>query len=716
MIYPIWTTLLDQSVYAPINTTFMYGASKLGYIRSVWDNYFSFPATNFDYLLNPQLAIDMVANKMKNNSNGSWSNFGFLGNKSGVSVTNSGSGNFQFDFSALNNITSNNGSGTTNSGSKESKSLESYTKIIDKLLKEGGMVSEQQEKDYREALKKSTAAEKLEAVKKVFKKIAADNVENIRTVILEDEEIKKALKETGYFSGQGDNTSDLDEGTKKLISNVKKDVDRGAFTSLASLCRQNNNVIEVISYWNKSQNNNTDNNRCILRYISNNLKPTSPEGIQNLVLALEEYAERNEFKNCPAIAEKRAALDEAYDKYVQPIMDNIKKDGDFNSSVKSKLSTALKRIIPAFEDLYAQIRIQQAAKIDDDIYTKYGNEINSLIPDIIDTDMIQTSTKADLKKEGIKNIPSPDKVEKKDKYQRNNSSENSDVTDRSNSSKTEVDDTRSETEADIEELVSAEILEDKGNGRYYSKKYDSYYKIDKNGKLYNTTKNRAANIDVMLRDADKAVEEKEKNKVVPLDEAETDAQSAGKTFRKKLAWSTTGSGYISAERKLKSFFATDDTEAIYDFIDGYYLEKGDDEWGYNGRFAAQIASENGWSKEKKIGFIKNIAVQAKKMAEAAGIDPEDDIFDDLNEIIKDGTVDGSWFSNRGARNWWRGNGGLAMISPTHWVKECIQGYDLMKTARILDSIILQIKEEYEAKFADNSITTKEESAKKEENS
>ena len=49
-------------------------------------------------------------------------------------------------------------------------------------------------------------------------------------------------------------------------------------------------------------------------------------------------------------------------------------------------------------------------------------------------------------------------------------------------------------------------------------------------------------------------------------------------------------------------------------------------------------------------------------------------------------VEDYWFSNRGARNWWRGNGGLAMISPAHWVKECIQGYDLMKTARIYQRV------------------------------
>ena len=414
MIQPIWIDLLDQSMYAPLKTTMMYGAAKLGYIGSVWDNYFSYPNFSYNELLNPQTAINQVASKINGNSNGFWGNFSWGGAGSTSVGTSTNPFNFKFDFSGLNGGT---GSGSAGGGkSIEATKIDAYKNVYNKIL-QNGYLEDDEIKAYQEAMKKSNNSEKLEALRNLFKNISK---KNIVAAILDDDNIKKELTKAGYFYSVDNKRKDvdIDEGTKKLIEGIKiESSDGGNFVSLASLCRQNNNIIEVLSYWNES--NKTDDDRCILRYISKNMKSTTPAGIQNFVLALLDVAGGSDFKDCPTVLKKKAALSDAYDEHLKPVMDKLKEGTEPSSDIKSKISSALNKVIPAFEDLYTQIRMQQAANIDNTIQEKYGKEFNSLIPDLISETKIQDETKKDLIKEGFEGqIPKADKVENNSRYEK----------------------------------------------------------------------------------------------------------------------------------------------------------------------------------------------------------------------------------------------------------------------------------------------------------
>ena len=400
MSVPIDFILLNQSPWAPIDTTMMYGNAKLAALESRWSIYSGRPFYDVNSLLNPQIAIDQVATKLKGNgTNFVGDYFGNSGFVSGAGSAGNG-GQFKFDFSKI----VNGGTGVTNpatAGTVEGGKVAVYKNALDSLTKKFPFTEEQRNK-YNEALKKTTDAEKLAAFKELFNEYAKDiEKSDITAAILEIDSIKTELKKAGYFysENQAGSGVKLDEATANEVDSLIHDADGGIFISLAQNCKANNNIIEVLSYWNDSHNDN--DNRCILRYVAKNLADANySAGMANIVIALKSAAK--EFSSSPAISQKVAALDKAYDNHLkQAITEYNGSAVPRSAEAKKKFENAIMKFAPYFEDLYIQIRMEQAAKIDANVSNLYGKELNSAISGCVDETAVQAATKNDLEKEGF---------------------------------------------------------------------------------------------------------------------------------------------------------------------------------------------------------------------------------------------------------------------------------------------------------------------------
>lgn len=672
MGFPIWTALLDTSPWGMMNTQWNLGLESMRYRWSCFSNPFS---ANMDYLLDPRFALFKTQQQFQNNYNG-WggkfdSNNWFMNGTylGGLNAPYNGWGNNTWGNNGGNG---GGGSTVTGGGSKEAERLQSYTKVFDKLIK-NKVLSEAQIKAYNEAKKKSTAAEKLEAVQTLFKEISASN---IISAVLDDDTIKSELKKAGFYYSQDteDESVELDDATVGQLNSLITDTDGGAFTSIASCCKTGGHIIEVLSHWNEAHNKDSD--RCIIRYVANNLKNGNySTGIANFVTSLTTAADA--FKNSPETMKKKAALEKIYTDKVQKAAEEYDKTKSANAKIN--LKNSLIEMAPAFEALYAQIRMQQAAKFDGEINEKYGKEFNSVVENLIPEKLIQDATKKDLQHEGISSVPEAEAVQKKSRYsseeelqqheyetveervealagtitetekskngtygedvhvyqskgkdedghrqyfiikddelvrlkgwldgnkqlhlsdgttvafdeiteEHYETVEDSDIlttdkkAEKEQKAKEQKEATKKETLDNIKTLTDAGVLKSKGNGRYYSETYKSEYKIDENGKLYNITKKRVANVEVMLKAADKAIEDKKSFAEKQIAEQDG-AFDLGYQAAQDLIGYTNDDELKDVEASLKVL----SKDTVIGFLQGYYSN----DRGGNGLFL-QLALE-----------------------------------------------------------------------------------------------------------------------------
>ena len=377
--------MFDISYAGMVNTQMNLGMMDMAYRASIFPCCYSSAPME---LLNPGLALGQTFNQWSMN-NSCWGN-GFGGSFNPWTFGNG---------AQWYNGGSSSGSGST--GTVEGDTLKKYTDILDKIK-----MTDTDKKAYEEALKKTDIGERLEAVKEVFKKI---DTKSIRDAILKDNteiEDKVFLLGNDKFLGKK-----LKKGipnnfsTDNLISASDKAT---PFNILAGVLVQDGSgtIIPVLSRWNDS-NHNSDSDRNIIRYVANHLDGSNADvdfskGIEAFVQALLNEADK--YSDSNQISIKKSALS---DKLAE--VNKLFKDGSGNAKTpsKSELKTALLNMAPAFDALYAQIRIQQAQELNKKIMDDYGTEFNSIKEGTIPTDIIIKDTKEDLAREGIE-VPEAD--------------------------------------------------------------------------------------------------------------------------------------------------------------------------------------------------------------------------------------------------------------------------------------------------------------------
>ena len=414
--YPL--AILDTSNFGMMNMQWNLGMEKLNYFTSLWN---TMPCFNYcdNSLLDPSLAIWQAQQNWNNGgccsaAGGMWGPIGWNPagtngttpnfNGSGFQFPGFNGGNFQTpQFPGFGGGLWNSGNNSGGSGnSTEATKLEPYKKMFEKFKKEK-ILSDETIKAYNEAMKKTDINERLAAVKEVFAKI---DPKNIKAAALNDDSIKKSLKASGYyFDGDTSNNSGvtLDGTIENLLTDLSTKKTPESFTTLASLLKQSNDsaIIQTMSYWNNS------NGDSIIKFVANNLKPGDYKpGVENFVTAL--LNEANKFKSSKETMKKKEELSKEFEN-VEKVFENYKDTTESADGKKYRaaLKSALLKLAPKVDSLYAQIRMQQATQIDADLKEKYG-ELNNAKEGVIPENMISEATKKDLEKE---KMTAPDKVD-----------------------------------------------------------------------------------------------------------------------------------------------------------------------------------------------------------------------------------------------------------------------------------------------------------------
>ena len=287
----------------------------------------------------------------------------------------------------------------------EAKKAEALKKSFDNIKKLGEdknlvTLDESIVQKAEEAMKKDNAADRLAAMKEVMALIPEDV---IRKSVMADETVVKKLKEAGYNFDYKNNKYSLHETSVENVKmnqvhdNIlsKKNYDAQGLGSFAAEAKPDT-ILALVSSWN-----NTQKEKGILNYIAQNL-PTE-EGpatvLKNMIV--------------PQII--NALIDKA-DQYNGSA--KIKADRDKLAAAKNDLlakfdKNNLIKVSNAFETLYARLRMQEAVKVRDYIVNNNDFQaLNDVKDGVINNDMVVAETYANLKEEGISNVPSESALDK----------------------------------------------------------------------------------------------------------------------------------------------------------------------------------------------------------------------------------------------------------------------------------------------------------------
>ncbi len=366
---------------------------------------FGLPSQN-DCLLNPNLALEQA--KYNNNGN----NIFGMSNVFGM-----GNNGFNFDMSnpwgtSFGNTQGGSSNPTTETGMQVKKLKDLFNRILkqDQALKKDGkssLLTDAQRERINKALKEGkTDEEKLEALQKMYKSFSDKKL--FKKAIASDDDFRKQLKSIGYdFGSYETNAEKKDRKTKQkllediyteLNMNTSKTETEGKNTNrvekLASSAQAiGENIIEYTSLWNQSHN------KSMIDILAEKLPSSKSERVlyetamTNLSNGLINKAkEVIDDKSMPKLEAAKTALSDALE-----------------AAKGDKLSkSSMEKVSKAFNALYAQIRMTEAARVNAAIKEKYGfmNEIDG--QKVFSDDFIKEDIKRALEKEGITDIPDVD--------------------------------------------------------------------------------------------------------------------------------------------------------------------------------------------------------------------------------------------------------------------------------------------------------------------
>ncbi len=281
------------------------------------------------------------------------------------------------------------GNNGTNSGSGagdtvEGKELNRLNTLINELKKIEGFWTEDTKKAYNEAMKKSSTQDKVDALKELINGVDNKTVE--KAVLA----TKKAdLTKSGYNFEYLYGETEEDKSLKSNLESVHQELKEG---KIDALCKQiaddgekSDKILRNLSYWNSAY----PNDKGILGMIADKIPNTTSErsnwvtAIHNITMQLvtkaAEYGDLDTKKT--AIKEDLKKIDEAF------------KDGKDSLAIKSMIN----KMLPKYNELYCNIRVKEAQKINKEIREAYKL-------DVVSENIILDATKSDLESEGFSNI------------------------------------------------------------------------------------------------------------------------------------------------------------------------------------------------------------------------------------------------------------------------------------------------------------------------
>ena len=380
----LWNQLNQKSI-----------ANSMMYMTPTFDFSIGYEYSEFNGLLNPMLAIQQT---MQSFQNGNWMNgmggmTGGMGFPSFNGFGNNWPNNWTFPWSG-------NNTGSASGGNSEYNALRALIQKYKEIGTKNNSISPTLLDKINNALNKSgKQEEKLQALKDLYNDLNKDKLEK---ALLELPEYKNVLKTAGYkFNGTN---KDEDTALKKEINTLEQDLKnkKGDRLKNFTVSDDNPDILRRISYWNDTHK--TDADRGIIRMVANNLPSEESEltllkdGVNNIAMSLINKVE--DFK--AEMSGDFSKLDAAKENVSKALTTASKK---FNKENLLKLAKET-------DTLYAMLRIMEAEKIKNTIKTKYSflNNISSTDKDIADDKVVVEDTKADLRAEGIKTIPSTDVI------------------------------------------------------------------------------------------------------------------------------------------------------------------------------------------------------------------------------------------------------------------------------------------------------------------
>ena len=258
----------------------------------------------------------------------------------------------------------------------------------------------------KEAMEKETASERLTAMKEVMKEIP-DSI--IKKSVLADDVVAKKLKEAGYNFNYKNNLYSLpSDGIIDNLNDVHNDISsKRDYVALGKLAANTKGkvtpILSAISSWN-----NTQKEKGILNFMADNMPEEAPmaqykEIVQMLADALLDKAD--EYTGCEKIKQQRDKVAELKDSFIQHANDAL--NSKEYEKRKSALSSELKALSKEFETLYARLRMQEAQGVSNYINSREEfTSLNEVKEGLIDENIVVAETYANLKEEGISNVPS----------------------------------------------------------------------------------------------------------------------------------------------------------------------------------------------------------------------------------------------------------------------------------------------------------------------
>lgn len=284
----------------------------------------------------------------------------------------------------------NNGANSGGNGGGNTVEKQEFNKLkalIQKLKNPECGWTNDMEEAYKEALKKSTDEEKIAALKEILSGMDSGIVTK---TILDMPEFKTALVKAGYnFPSSESNANNGDVEKKKSMEVIHQELsgDKPKVDALWQLIANDgdtktDNILGNLSFWNSKY----PNEKGILGLVASKIPNTDTSlwqgAVHNITMQLVNKA--NEYSDLDT---KKKAITDTLTKI----------DNAFDSNNIAEAKRLIAEMMPKFNDLYKELRIKDAQKINKKIRETYKI-------DCIAEDVILSSTKSDLEGEGFTGV------------------------------------------------------------------------------------------------------------------------------------------------------------------------------------------------------------------------------------------------------------------------------------------------------------------------
>ena len=265
----------------------------------------------------------------------------------------------------------------------EKKEINSLKSLFEKIKQIDGTIwTNERAEAYKEALKKSSDQEKIEALKNIINDIDENTVKKAVLANKKDD-LTKAGYNFEYLYGE---TED-DKSLKTNLESAHQDLSEGKIDKICQYIANDGEsgakILRNLSYWNNAHPSDKGILGMIADKIPNTERTNWKAAIHNITMQLvtksTEYGSLSDKKD--AIKEDLKKIDAAFD----------------NGKSSTEIKSLVNKMLPKFNELYLDLRILEAQKINKGIRETFKL-------DAVSENIVLDETKSDLESEGFSNF------------------------------------------------------------------------------------------------------------------------------------------------------------------------------------------------------------------------------------------------------------------------------------------------------------------------